>query len=225
MSDDKYDILVVGSGESGKYLAWTMAAAGCRTAVIERKLIGGSCPNIACLPSKNIIHSAKVKSLAMRGAEFGRERQAQIQVATGMEGAPRRHRGRDRRWASWRWRGSCCRRCAGRPRGSACGCHHPARCRPRGRCRCPGWCRQRTRCRRRGRSPGRRVRHRQSRWARRSRWQWRSCLSLHLGRERADGGRAGHRSAPAEASASAPPTISLISWVISACRAWLARRV
>ncbi len=59
-----YDILVLGSGESGKYLAWTMAAAGHRTAVIERKLIGGSCPNVACLPSKNIIHNAKVKSLA-----------------------------------------------------------------------------------------------------------------------------------------------------------------
>ncbi len=56
---DSYDILVVGSGESGKYLAWTMAGAGHRTAVIERELIGGSCPNVACLPSKNIIHSAK----------------------------------------------------------------------------------------------------------------------------------------------------------------------
>ena len=68
---DSYDILVIGSGESGKYLAWTMAAAGHRTAVIERELIGGSCPNVACLPSKNIIHSAKVKSLASRAADFG----------------------------------------------------------------------------------------------------------------------------------------------------------
>jgi pyruvate/2-oxoglutarate dehydrogenase complex dihydrolipoamide dehydrogenase (E3) component len=68
---DSYDILVIGSGESGKYLGWTMAAAGHRTAVIERELIGGSCPNIACLPSKNIIHGAKVKSLAARAATFG----------------------------------------------------------------------------------------------------------------------------------------------------------
>ena len=68
---DSYDILVIGSGESGKYLAWTMAAAGHRTAVIERELIGGSCPNVACLPSKNIIHSARVKSLASRAAAFG----------------------------------------------------------------------------------------------------------------------------------------------------------
>jgi pyruvate/2-oxoglutarate dehydrogenase complex dihydrolipoamide dehydrogenase (E3) component len=48
-----------------------MGKAGHRTAVVERKLIGGSCPNIACLPSKNIIHSAKVASLVRRGTEFG----------------------------------------------------------------------------------------------------------------------------------------------------------
>jgi pyruvate/2-oxoglutarate dehydrogenase complex dihydrolipoamide dehydrogenase (E3) component len=72
MAENKhYDILVIGSGEAGKYLAWTMAKAGKRTAVIERKYIGGSCPNIACLPSKNVIHSAKVAELMGRGAEFG----------------------------------------------------------------------------------------------------------------------------------------------------------
>src|SRR5215467_13588530 len=70
---DNYDILIIGSGESGKWLAWTMASTGHRTAVVERKLIGGSCPNIACLPSKNIIHSAKVASFARRGPEFGLE--------------------------------------------------------------------------------------------------------------------------------------------------------
>jgi pyruvate/2-oxoglutarate dehydrogenase complex dihydrolipoamide dehydrogenase (E3) component len=68
---DSYDILVLGSGESGKYLAWTMAGSGHRAAVIERKLIGGSCPNVACLPSKNLIHSAKAKSFALRASEFG----------------------------------------------------------------------------------------------------------------------------------------------------------
>lgn len=66
-----YDILVLGSGEAGKYLAWTTAKAGRRAAVVERKLIGGSCPNIACLPSKNIIYSAHVAALLRRGAEFG----------------------------------------------------------------------------------------------------------------------------------------------------------
>ena len=70
---ENYDILIIGSGEAGKYLAWTMAGDGHRTALVERKLIGGSCPNIACLPSKNIIQSAKVRSFTRRAAEFGTE--------------------------------------------------------------------------------------------------------------------------------------------------------
>jgi pyruvate/2-oxoglutarate dehydrogenase complex dihydrolipoamide dehydrogenase (E3) component len=70
---EKYEILVLGSGEAGKWIAWTMADAGHRTAMVERKWLGGSCPNIACLPSKNLIYSARVASLARRGAEFGLE--------------------------------------------------------------------------------------------------------------------------------------------------------
>src|SRR5258708_1447740 len=70
---EQYNILVLGSGEAGKYLAWTMAKAGHRTAMVERRWLGGSFPNIACLPSKNLIHSARVASLARRGAEFGLE--------------------------------------------------------------------------------------------------------------------------------------------------------
>jgi pyruvate/2-oxoglutarate dehydrogenase complex dihydrolipoamide dehydrogenase (E3) component len=70
---ERYDALVIGSGEAGKHIGWTMAQLGNRTAVVERKLIGGSCPNIACLPSKNIVHSAKVASFARRAAEFGLE--------------------------------------------------------------------------------------------------------------------------------------------------------
>lgn len=67
----EYDLLVLGSGEAGKYLAWTQARLGWKTAVVERKYIGGSCPNIACLPSKNVIHSAKVASYLRRAGEFG----------------------------------------------------------------------------------------------------------------------------------------------------------
>jgi len=52
---EQFEILVLGSGEAGKYLAWTMAKAGHRTAMVERRWLGGSCPNIACLPSKNLI--------------------------------------------------------------------------------------------------------------------------------------------------------------------------
>lgn len=70
---EKYDVLVLGSGTGGKLLARTMAKEGRRTAVVERKLIGGSCVNIACLPTKNVIHSAKVASLVRRHQEFGIE--------------------------------------------------------------------------------------------------------------------------------------------------------
>src|SRR5437016_12964441 len=68
---ESYEILVIGSGEAGKHLTWTMAQAGHRTAVVERKYIGGSCPNIACLPSKNVIRSAKANWFARHGAEYG----------------------------------------------------------------------------------------------------------------------------------------------------------
>jgi pyruvate/2-oxoglutarate dehydrogenase complex dihydrolipoamide dehydrogenase (E3) component len=70
---EKYDVLVLGGGTAGKVIAWTMAKEGQRTAVVDRKYIGGSCPNVACLPSKNVIHSAKVASLVGRHREFGIE--------------------------------------------------------------------------------------------------------------------------------------------------------
>lgn len=71
ISSDHFDILVLGSGEGGKYIAWTMANAGKKTAIVERRYIGGSCPNIACLPSKNFVHSAKVAHYASQAAAFG----------------------------------------------------------------------------------------------------------------------------------------------------------
>ncbi len=90
MSDgERYEILVIGSGESGKHLTWNMAQAGHRTAVVERKYIGGSCPNIACLPSKNVIRSAKAHWLARHGAEYGIETGP---VSTDMKGVLARKR-------------------------------------------------------------------------------------------------------------------------------------
>jgi pyruvate/2-oxoglutarate dehydrogenase complex dihydrolipoamide dehydrogenase (E3) component len=68
---EEYDLIVFGSGTGAKVAAWTTAEEGKRVALIERKYIGGSCHNIACLPSKNIIHSAKVASYVRRGKEFG----------------------------------------------------------------------------------------------------------------------------------------------------------
>jgi len=55
--------LVIGSGVGGKLAAWTLAGRGEKTIVVEREMVGGSCPNIACLPSKNVIYSAKAISM------------------------------------------------------------------------------------------------------------------------------------------------------------------
>jgi pyruvate/2-oxoglutarate dehydrogenase complex dihydrolipoamide dehydrogenase (E3) component len=68
---ERFEILVLGSGNGGMYLAWHMARSGRRTAVVERRLIGGSCPNTNCLPSKNEIWSAKVSDLVHHAARFG----------------------------------------------------------------------------------------------------------------------------------------------------------
>jgi pyruvate/2-oxoglutarate dehydrogenase complex dihydrolipoamide dehydrogenase (E3) component len=68
---ERFDTLVLGSGQGGKLLAWHMARSGRRTAVVERRWIGGSCPNVACLPSKNEIWSAKVAQLTLNAAQFG----------------------------------------------------------------------------------------------------------------------------------------------------------
>jgi pyruvate/2-oxoglutarate dehydrogenase complex dihydrolipoamide dehydrogenase (E3) component len=67
---EKYDDLIIGSGIAGKFAAWTRDSRR-RTVIVERGLLGGACPNVACLPSKNLIWSAKVISLARRGMEFG----------------------------------------------------------------------------------------------------------------------------------------------------------
>ena len=68
---EQFEVLVVGSGTGGKLMAWHMAQSGRRTAVVERRWIGGSCPNIACMPSKNEISSARVAYLARNAAQFG----------------------------------------------------------------------------------------------------------------------------------------------------------
>ena len=68
---ERFEVLVLGSGFGGKLLAWHQAQSGRRTAVVERRWIGGSCPNIACLPSKNEIWSARVAHLAHHAPQFG----------------------------------------------------------------------------------------------------------------------------------------------------------
>ena len=68
---EDYDLVILGSGTGAKLLAWTFASRGQRVAAIERKYIGGACPNIACLPSKNVIHTAQVAHYVRNSEEFG----------------------------------------------------------------------------------------------------------------------------------------------------------
>ncbi len=68
---EHFDVLVLGSGTAGKLIAWHMAQSGQRTAAIERRWVGGACPNVACMPSKNEIRSAEVAHLVRHAAEFG----------------------------------------------------------------------------------------------------------------------------------------------------------
>src|SRR3979490_856936 len=68
---ERFETLILGSGNGGMYLAWHMARSGRRVAVVERRWIGGFCPNINCLPSKNEIWSAKVADLLHPAAQFG----------------------------------------------------------------------------------------------------------------------------------------------------------
>src|SRR5712691_4713519 len=68
---EEFDLVILGGGTGSTIAAWTFAGEGKRVAVVDRKYIGGSCPNIACLPSKNIIHSAKVVDYFRRSKEFG----------------------------------------------------------------------------------------------------------------------------------------------------------
>ncbi|HET7221360.1 MAG TPA: FAD-containing oxidoreductase [Vicinamibacterales bacterium] len=66
-----YDVIVIGTGQAGPYVAYRMAKAGMKVAVIERGLFGGTCVNTGCIPTKTMVASAYVASLARRAAEFG----------------------------------------------------------------------------------------------------------------------------------------------------------
>ncbi|KAF7560015.1 hypothetical protein G7046_g4127 [Stylonectria norvegica] len=71
MAASHYDVLVVGSGQSGNPVAKAFAKAGKRTAVIERASLGGTCVNIGCTPTKTMIASGRAAYLARRGRDFG----------------------------------------------------------------------------------------------------------------------------------------------------------
>jgi pyruvate/2-oxoglutarate dehydrogenase complex dihydrolipoamide dehydrogenase (E3) component len=66
-----FDAIVVGTGQAGPPLAERLSQEGLRTAVIERKLFGGTCVNVGCIPTKTLVGSARVAHMARRAAEFG----------------------------------------------------------------------------------------------------------------------------------------------------------
>jgi pyruvate/2-oxoglutarate dehydrogenase complex dihydrolipoamide dehydrogenase (E3) component len=68
---ENFDVVILGSGQGGKHLAWHLGQSGKRIAVVERRWVGGSCPAVACLPSKNEIWSARVAHLVRNAASFG----------------------------------------------------------------------------------------------------------------------------------------------------------
>lgn len=66
-----YDVLILGSGQGGKRLAWHLAGTGRKVAVVERRWVGGSCPAVACMPSKNEIWGARVAHIVRGATHFG----------------------------------------------------------------------------------------------------------------------------------------------------------
>jgi pyruvate/2-oxoglutarate dehydrogenase complex dihydrolipoamide dehydrogenase (E3) component len=68
---ETFDVVILGSGQGGKQLAWHLGRSGKRVAVVERQWVGGSCPAVACLPSKNELWSAKVADVVRNAAGFG----------------------------------------------------------------------------------------------------------------------------------------------------------
>lgn len=68
---ESYDAIVIGTGQSGPSLATRLAREGMKTAIIERKLFGGTCVNVGCIPTKTLVASARAAYLARRGQDFG----------------------------------------------------------------------------------------------------------------------------------------------------------
>ena len=67
----KYDAIIVGSGQAANPLAHRLAKAGWKTALIEKKFIGGTCINVGCTPTKTLVASGRVSYLVKRSADFG----------------------------------------------------------------------------------------------------------------------------------------------------------
>ena len=77
---EQYDAIVIGTGQAGPALAVRLAKAGKKTAIIERKLFGGTCVNVGCVPSKTLIASARAAHVARHGADYGVMIDGQVRV-------------------------------------------------------------------------------------------------------------------------------------------------
>ena len=67
----KFDAIIIGTGQAGPSLAVRITREGMRCAIIERKLFGGTCVNVGCIPTKTLVASARAAHMARRGADFG----------------------------------------------------------------------------------------------------------------------------------------------------------
>jgi len=67
----RYDAIIVGTGQAGPSLAARMTREGMRVAIIERKLFGGTCVNVGCIPTKTLVASAHAAHVARRAADYG----------------------------------------------------------------------------------------------------------------------------------------------------------
>jgi pyruvate/2-oxoglutarate dehydrogenase complex dihydrolipoamide dehydrogenase (E3) component len=77
---EKFDAIIIGTGQAGPSLAQRMTREGMKTAIIERKLFGGTCVNVGCIPTKALVASARAAHMARRGGDFGVAIDGQIKV-------------------------------------------------------------------------------------------------------------------------------------------------
>ena len=68
---ERFDAIVVGAGQAGPALAARLGGEGLRTAIVERKRLGGTCVNVGCIPTKTLVGSARAIHMARRGPEYG----------------------------------------------------------------------------------------------------------------------------------------------------------
>ena len=66
-----FDAIVIGAGQAGPSLAVRLAQSGRKTAIVERKLLGGTCVNVGCIPTKTLIASARVAHVSRTARDYG----------------------------------------------------------------------------------------------------------------------------------------------------------